>query len=60
MPLSSTQWVVNWIHRVPANMRPSTTPSLTPRFSNSNIFMIKVANLTDSGETLRHNQTRLT
>jgi|TARA_Y100000588_G_C14177792_1_gene892189 hypothetical protein len=60
MTLSSTQWMIDRIHCVTANMRSSTTPPLAPRFPDSNIFMIKIANLTNRGETLRHNKARLT
>jgi|TARA_B100001245_G_C22488254_1_gene248334 hypothetical protein len=60
MALSSTQWMVDWVHRVPTNMRSSTTPSLTTRFPDPNIFMVEVPNLPDGSETPRHNKPRLT
>src|SRR5512136_476392 len=49
---TATMWVVNRVHCDTANFRPPTQPTGAPSLAKRYVFVIDVADLTDSRQTI--------
>jgi hypothetical protein len=56
---TSTVWVIDWIHDDSTYCRPNSHVPRATRFSNSDVFVIEIADLTDGGDTVNVHQSHL-